>query len=148
MPSSKPPLEALDSRGIKSQFDVKLYLQVTDSGTLQPLSKKFRKAAHYTLTLRLQYPTYQEELDIKQACTVFDRQNQIHIVDFERLTAMRVEKCLISWDFPKILPQVTTQELLRVNESLTRESMAAWRALPPLVRKEIGNQVNSAIGQF
>lgn len=148
MPRSKPALEALDSRGVKSQFSTKIYLQVSDSGTLQPISRKFRKAAHYILTLKLQYPTYQEELDIKQTCTVFDRQNQVHVVDFERLTAMRVEKCLISWNLHEILPEITSQELVRVNEVLTRESMAVWRGLPPLLRKEIGNQVNAAIGQF
>lgn len=144
----KPTLEALDSRGIKSQFDIKIYLQVSDSGTLIPVGKKFRKASHYTLVLKVQYPTYEDELSIKQTCTVFDRQNQVHIVDFDRLSAMRVEKCLVAWNLPEILPEITTQEIIRVNEAVTRECMAVWRGLPPLLRKEIASQINMAVGPF
>ncbi len=67
----REPVEIL-ARGTQfggNRFKVRIYIKITEEGTLMPLSHKFRKRADRVLTVELEYPTYQEELEFKRQST-------------------------------------------------------------------------------
>jgi len=141
----KPDITATSTERPTNRFTALLYLRVSPEGTLFPIERRKRRAAHYTISLLIEYPTYQDELKIKQDATRYDEGHHVHYIDFDTLTESRVRKCLVSWDLHEKIPGFT-QRLHRVTGLLEDDSMESWQKLPPLVRKAISILISEALG--
>lgn len=143
---TKPEPTALSSGKTANRFNVRVYLRVSPEGTLVPILRKYRKSAHYKVDLVFQYPTYEQELELKQLSTQFDTTNQQHMLDYSRLTEERVRRCLVQWNLHEEIPSLEVSRLHRVRGLLEDDSLEEWKRLPPLLRKHIGQMVNEALG--
>jgi hypothetical protein len=131
-----------DVKKTGQRFSVPLNLRVDGlTGTVIPVETS--AAADFRCTLLLEYPTYEEELRIKQNCQVIDDYGTR--LDWDRFVEARVRRCLIRWDLHERIPNFT-EKLLRLNDSLDDDSLRLWKELPPLVRKEIIRLVNENMG--
>jgi len=138
-------LIAVSTQRPDNSFDVKIYVAITPEGTLQPLARRQRRRADHVVKLKIEYPTYEEEIGMRQRATVFDERNQVHYTDFAKLTEERVRCCLVKWDLHEKIPGLT-KRLHRLRRELEDDSMELWKNLPPLLRKTIAEEVNMAIG--
>jgi len=127
----------------KNRFRVPLFLRVLSNRTLRPVKSK--SASNYVVVLTFEYPTYEEELEAKKACTNFDEFHSLHFVDHDRLSEWRVRRCLVAWDLHKKVKGLTIK-LHRIANQLEDESMAAYKRLPPLIRKAIINKLWESMG--
>jgi hypothetical protein len=143
---STPEVKATSTKWQKGRFDTHLYLRVTPEGTLLPLVKAQRRAAHYKIKLTLEYPTYQEEIDITREATRYDRNEHIHYTDLPTLYESRVRRCLVQWDLHERIPALEVNKLHRHNRQLDDESLNMWQDLPPLLRKAIVEAVMRFVG--
>lgn len=147
-------IKATSTTWQEGRFDVPLYIRVTPEGTLQPINRKMKAAANYKIRLTLEYPTYQEELEIRKQSTRYDRTEHVHYTDVGQLTEMRVRRCLVSWDLHEKIPELfktiktegTPGRLHRLQRQLDDESLELWQKLPPLIRKSIAEIINAYIG--
>jgi hypothetical protein len=146
MSNPKPIIVASSTFQGKNRFEVKLFLMVTPEGTLLPLSRRFRRKAHYEVKLTLEYPTYQQELKFKQEATRYDQNNHIHWVDVDQLYEMRVRNCLRKWDLHEVVPELNLEQLHSVRGELEDDSFQMWQCLPPLLRRAIIDIVNAYLG--
>jgi hypothetical protein len=137
--------EAPEPESVKPirKFRIYLYLRVMSNKTLRPAPNK--DTAHYTIKLICEYPTYEEEIQAKRECTIYDEYHSLHYVDIDALGEWRVRRCLRSWDFYIVLPGFPGK-LRRDGNLLTEESLKLYHSLPPLIRKEILVRVWNCLG--
>jgi len=127
-----------------NHFKLPFYLRVNNLGLLEVLPRKKKRLAHYNCWIEIEYCAYDREVEIKEAATFLDERKGLHLTNYDRLTELRVQRCLAGWNLHEI-PDLTVP-LHRINGLLTDESLNGWKKLPPPLRKYISNQVNEAIG--
>lgn len=128
-----------------NQFIETLYFRVAENGVLWPLSPEHRKAADVTVRLTLEYPTYDEELLIKNDATKYHQIYETLFVDHDKIDEQRVRRCLVAWDLDTLWSK-QIHPLQRRGNALDDSSMAEWKQLPPLVRKAISQRIHDALG--
>lgn len=124
------------------RFNVPLFVRVDDvTGTLIPAENEH--VADYSFQLTLEYPLYEEELQLKKSCQFQDEYG--YRFDYEKFLEERVRRCLVKWDLQDRIPDLT-DKLLRTRNLLTDESLELWKTLPPLIRKQIADTITTYIG--
>jgi hypothetical protein len=126
----------------KNRFFIRLYLRVHNS-TLRPVER--RRDADYITTIICEYPTYEEELQIKKNCTTFDEYHSVHLIDHDKIAEWRLRRCIVNWDLHKKIPGLT-KRLHRKEGLLTDDTFQLVLQLPPVVRKLITNKLWEALG--
>lgn len=142
---NKVPLVLGTTSSLNNSFEDSLNLQVQANGTLRPVSNP--KMADYRCKIKIEYPTYQEELEIKKLCTEYDETHAVHYIDQESLTEWRVRRCLADWNLHDVVPGLTGK-LIRMQGKLEDKSMERFKSLPPLIRKRIIDKINRALGSY
>ncbi len=146
MKAEAPPAKAISTDKPNNRVIIPLYVRVTTEGYLIPIDKKKRRAAHFTGKLTVEYPSYEEELQMKQEATRYYEQYHIQQLDYESLTEARVRRCLVRWDLEESMPALGVKRLHRHLGHLEDDSMEIWKKLPPLIRKAIGMLINDLLG--
>jgi hypothetical protein len=139
-----PELKVKSTQDPDNKFKHHFHLKVNSQGMLEILPKKRRRFAHYKCWVEIQYISYEREVEIKGDATYLDERKGYHLTDYDRLTELRVQRCLVSWNLHEI-PDFT-KAIMRVNGILVDESLEAWKRLPPNLRKYIALQINEAMG--
>lgn len=124
------------------RFQIPLFLRIDDL-TGVPIPSETEQVADYKFSITVEYPTYEEELQIKKVCQVSDDYG--YRFDYEKFVEERVRRCLIKWDLHEKIPNFT-DKLFRVRNVLTDESLELWKKLPPLVRKYISETIGIYMG--
>jgi hypothetical protein len=141
--SDIPPITAMSTSPGSNRFKVPLYLRVSSNRTLRPVDSKHQ--AHYTVVLEIEYPTYEDELMAKKEATRYDEYHSVHFVEQDHISEWRVRRCLVRWNFHKVVPNFT-KRIIRQSGILEDNSMAIYKALPPLIRKAIVMKLWDALG--
>jgi hypothetical protein len=139
-----PELKVKSTKDPENKFKFHFYLKVNSFGALEILPKKRRRLAHYRSWIEIQYISYEKEVEIKEEATFLDERRGFHLTNYDRLTELRVQRCLVSWNLHEI-PDFT-RALQRVNGILVDDSLNDWKTLPPSLRKYIAHQINEAMG--
>lgn len=137
------PLVGTSTESGKNKFKLPLYLRIMGNRTLRPVNKK--EFAHYVIILSCEYPKVEDEINAKRENMLYDEYHSMHYLDVDAVAEWRVRRCLRSWDFHKKLPGFT-KRVIREGDLLTEDSMLLFRALPPLIRKEISARIWNALG--
>jgi hypothetical protein len=146
MSQEAPEPKATTTEKPFNRITLPLYLRVTPEGAFIPLDRKKRRAAHYTAKVTIEYPSYEEELRMKQESMRYSEQYHLQQLDYDSLTEARLRRCLIRWDLHESVPTLKTQKLHRYLGALTDDSIEVWKKLPPLVRKAISLLINDMLG--
>ena len=96
------------------------------------------------LTIKLRYPTYEQELAIRKEATNVDGMGNTSL-DIEVIRRERARYCLLSWDFHKVLGH-PIKKIVAQNKMLTDESMDQWQNLVPPLRKAVSNLIDDFLG--
>jgi len=129
-----------------NRFKVTFYVKKTPEGQLISVGRRYRKAALFTFTITVEYPSYGEEVEMFHKVRRFDDANQSHFIDQHQMTEDRVRRCLVSWDLHEQSPHWAKKKLHRMSGLLDDESLDYWKELPPLLRKAIADTINDALG--
>lgn len=143
---SVPEVKAFSTEKPNNRFIISLYVRVTNEGTLIPLDRRRRRGAHYTGKLTLEYPTYEDELQMKQDATKYYEQYHLQQLDYDSVTESRIRRCLVRWDLDESIPPLRTKKIHRILGKLDDDSMELWKKLPPLIRKAIAMLINELLG--
>ncbi len=133
-----------------NRFEVKIYLRRTEDGVLVPLLARYRRRATFVVRLQLEYPTYQEERNVKLNCTRWRDKEKVFFVDYDALDEIRVSRCLIGWNLHELFPG-RVEPIQRAGgqpSTMLEASLQQWRNLPPLLRKSITGRINEVLGGY
>ena len=84
--------------------------------------------------------TFDEMVELRKLATSFDQVRRIHLVDYDALNRLKVQRLTVSWTLGRENPRL---KLHHVNGVLTDESWAAFsKRLLPNITQHIIDEMN------
>jgi len=130
----------------RNQVTLRINFSMDSSGVIEIFSNKDRKKADHYFYITVEYPTYEEELQMKQSFQQYNREVGAIILNLDLFRESRVRRCLAAWTIPKDAPMLEKEPLNRFYSLLDDKSLSQWKSLPPVLRKEISTQIDTVIG--